>query len=414
MKMTWFNKAAFSLVALSLVATQPVFSQDTASELRNELSQEIDGLYPKATLRKKSRKDLVAQKELDLDQDSKTKSTTIINNNYAPKADEKIEQQPETVVEAAPLSESRVGKVKKSRSDFERSTEDTLVEKLEQDRINAERERAKRAEELFNKKEEVVKEAPVVEVAPAPIVQPVVQPIVVQHVDPVNTSATAVEDVEKTKPKDEKAKFYVSAAGGVGDYATAKNVKGVYAAGVSGGIILDNSIAIELSAMFSSYDVTETRYDFFSNTYFPSDVQMDQQNFTLSGKYLFLDGRVRPLVGALVSYTHRTFENRFANPYGSPYGAGYGYPYANNNNFNQNVSRPSSWSIDGGLLVGADVKISESFFLGADVRYLTNLSYRRDRDPRDVGYYGVFSNGFGTPIEELSYYLFTVNGGFRF
>ncbi|MGE3974521.1 MAG: hypothetical protein AB7F59_08355 [Bdellovibrionales bacterium] len=401
MKKTWVNTSAITLMIFTLVGTQPAFTADSSSELKNELSQEIDGLYPKAALRKKAAKDVVAQQELDLEN---TKSTTIINNNYAPKKDVMVEEQPETLVEAAPLSESRVGKVKKARNDFEKSTEDTLVEKLEQDRIDAEKERAKRAEELFTKKEEL-KVEPVKE-------EPVVQPIIVQPAAPVAT-VVAVDDAEKTKPKEERTRYYISGVGGVGDYTSAKNVKGIYAAGVAFGMVLPENIVIEASAVFSSYDVTETRYDYYSNVYYPSDVQMDQQNFSIAGKYRFLDGRVKPLVGALVSYTHRTFQNKYSNPYASPYGNGYGYPYAAQNS-NQNSTRPDSWAIDGGLLVGADVKVSEAFFMGADVRYIMNLSYRRDKDPRDLNYYGVYSNGYGTPIEELNYYIFTINGGFSF
>jgi hypothetical protein len=124
--------------------------------------------------------------------------------------------------------------------------------------------------------------------------------------------------------------------------------------------------------------------------------RMTDTTISLGGKYAFLHGRVRPTVGALFAYSKRSFENIN------------NYSYVYNGYYQNRQQYPDSWAVDGGLSLGADVKLSERFHIGADFRYFMNLTYDRADNPQ-TRYYGN-----STPIEELSYYIFSLSATLRF
>lgn len=401
------------LLVMSLTLPQVLFAQeDSSAQFKNEINKEIDGIYPKAPKAAKRSKKIVVN---DLGEEERPSSTTIINNNLAPAESDQqnVQQQPPTYVEATPLKESRTDLARKNRMELEKNTEDKLLEKIEQNRVESEKERSRKAEHLFEKQFDEEKEkdqekpAPVV-VAPAPV--PVVQPTpapVIANDKPLQVEIVKgqLEEVkEKEKPVEPKSAMYVSALGGFPDYADSNNVKGKYSVGVATGFIFPERIVLEGSYVYSRFDVTEARKDsFYPTYYYQAPVQMNQHNIAVAGKYMFLDSRVRPLAGVLLSYTYRTFEDK-----NNTTGYGYGTTPRQGN-------RPSSSAFDAGLLVGADVKVSDSFSIGTDFRYIFNLSYTRESDPSQYGYYGVYSGeAAGKPVEEFAYYLFTLSGTFRF
>ncbi len=390
-------KSLSLLLVVALVA--PAFAQE---DLKDELNQEISVLYPKTTLKKRVKAQKVASRQ-DLDLEDSNRSVIINNNVSAPNSDSTVREQPSTVVEASPVDVSKAAESRRSREQMEKSTEDKIVQQLEKDRINAEQERSKKAEDIFSREQQQK-----VEVAPvAPVAPIAVQEVAPVYVAPVvqQTSSAQLVEVEKTKDvKEEQSKMYIGALGGMGDYSTAKNVDGKAAAGVIFGMEFPEGFLLEANLIFSQYDVQESQClntlygsPYGCGYYGDTTLRMTQTNLTIAGKYAFLGGRVRPVVGGLLGYTSRNFENKNTYNYN---------PYYNNTNSRQQY--PSSWAIDGGISAGADIKLSEKFHIGADLRYMMNLTYDREENPV-LRYY---SNT--TAIEELSYYMFSVNATFRF
>ncbi len=86
----------------------------------------------------------------------------IILNN------QRLQEQPTTVVEASPLMESNAERMRKQRQGLEVNTEQRIVEKLEEARMEDERARAER---LFGTGCGTAKPAPAPAPAPAPVAE---------------------------------------------------------------------------------------------------------------------------------------------------------------------------------------------------------------------------------------------------
>jgi hypothetical protein len=176
------------------------------------------------------------------------------------------------------------------------------------------------------------------------------------------------------------------------------------AGGILLGVEFPENFILEGSVIFSQYDINNvpacSQTDYAGNcigVIIPINQRMTQTNVGLGAKYAFLKGRVRPMVGGLLSYTKRSFENRNTTSYTN----GYNYTGARQ-------SYPDSWGIDGGVSLGVDVSLSPKFAIGADFKYLTNLTYDREDNPQTRSY------GNSQPVEELSYYIFSAAATFRF
>jgi len=375
------------------------FAAWAQEDLRNELNNEISVLYPETTLKKKAHNKKMASRQ-DLSLEDETRSVIINNNVSAPNSD-RVTEQPSTVVEASPVEVSKGAESRKLREQMERGTEDVIVQQLEKDRIDAEKERVKKAQDIFNK------EQPKQEVA-APVAPVYVPPVAVQEVAPT-VSVAPTQTVESVIPatqtaEDERMSYYVGGLAGFGDYSTANNVDGKFGLGAVMGLEFSSKFIIETGFIWSQYDINNVfscyQFDYWGNcmsgSFVPMTQRMDQYNINLAGKYAFLRGRVRPVVGAILSYTYRTFKNKY-NPTNFNY-------YSNT----QQNNPPDTRALDGGVSVGADIRLSDSFHIGADLKYMMNLTYDRDDNPRTRNYNNT------QPIEELSYYFFTVQGTFRF
>lgn len=291
---------------------------------------------------------------------------------------------PVTVVEESPLRESKADAIRRQRMDIETQTEQKIVEKLETERIRAERERA---EKLSQALDGGVSEAPYRDKTPEVNHQ---APPQIVYVKEPTTVVVADSKPEVVKPSTNR--FSVSALGGIGDYPSLRNVKGIYAAGVVLGLEFQDPFIVEGGIMYSSFDVQPVdQFNPYVNTgYYPVIKAMDQTNYFGGLKYLLLEGQVRPTVGALVSYTRRVYKDKQ-----------YYYP----------GPEITSNAFDGGISTGLDVVLSKNFSASLDMRYLFNLSYRIDGAPQS----SIINPGqFNRPVEEFSYYHVTVGARFTF
>lgn len=318
-----------------------------------------------------------------------------------------VQAQPTTYVEASPLATSRADELRKARQGAEIQTEQKIVEKLEESRLNDERRRANR---LFGDRWDNMNEQP------APPVQPAPQPQVVQVV-PVQAEAEAkvveeddsdekleaakaeilseirsqrtLQDEVKEEIK-ESPKYYIGGALGVAEYNDVSNMQGNGAAGFSVGTLMPNGVVVEGSFMYSNYYIDE----FWKINYFK---ELDQYNFNMAVKYSPLQGMFRPLVGATAGYTYRSYTDRTQDTY-----------------FNNvpNDEEVSTNAVDIGLLVGVDLAVSDNFIVGTEYRYSRNIVNRSESD--FINRADLRRPEYTTPIEELDYYMLTVNGKFTF
>ncbi|WP_413578313.1 hypothetical protein ACLVWU_07205 [Bdellovibrio sp. HCB290] len=398
------KKYIYILAALSMA---PVFA--LAQSLEGDVDAELDAMYSKQTTPQVVSTQTVlpaaAQGEV---QTVKPQPIYIINSPaqaaQATAATQQVQKQPTTVIEASPLAESRAEAIRKSRQDAEVQTEQKIVEKLEQSRMEDEK---RRADVLFgdkfnnlNQAQQVPVQQPVAPVVVAPVAAPA--PIIVEK-QVSDDSATReivrqemAASLEKNKPEEPVRSKYVSGLIGMGDYPDVSNVKGNYALGVAFGSKVDGFI-IEGSFLYSNYSVNNNWYGNVYNN--QNGVDVNQYTGALAAKIQFFDGIVKPVIGGIAAYSYRTYEAKNS----------YGYMYSYNNNSNSDVN---SHAVDLGALVGADLEFSPKYAIGLDFRYMWNLSNR-------INYGSNYNSGWNeymnsNPIEKLQYYVMTVSGRMNF
>ncbi len=316
-----------------------------------------------------------------------TVTTEVNTSTAAPQA----VQQPATVVEAAPLTESKAEQLRKARQGAEISTEQKIVEKLEESRLKDEQNRSERlfgnkldasAQQQLNEamnapaqKVEVPAEKPVqptqVTIEKVEIVQPAPAPLAapeIKSVQEVKEEAPAPKAAASLSAKSEELeaeeapetqKFYVNAGLGAVNY-DASNVKGNFGGGVGVGLIVNDRTSLELGFLYSNH---------YIDTFWESPLyrEMDQYDISLTGKYNFLTGRIRPYAGAGASYIIRNYQQK--------------YLTTNINGQVVSVAGPSedqTDSINLLLTAGADFQVSENISIGAGVDYSTNVMGRSE------------------------------------
>ena len=389
-----------SKMLVGLLAILPVIAM-AASNFDEEVNAELDKMY--------------AQNKTKTAQ---TPGTAVqVNVNQAPEQNQNVVQaqaqpqkQPTTIIEASPLTESRADRIRKARQETEIQTEQKIVEKLEMSRIEDERRRGEvlfgdRFSQLANQQQQQA--APVVVATPTPAPTPVsvvVAPLPVQEVAPAKREESMDKDSVRAeisaaladlKEKDEKPKDKMYFAGllGVGDYPDAKNLKGDYAAGFAIGKTFANQMQVEGAFTYSSYKVEQVcSYflpcgGFVGGMYYPTITKMDQYQGSLTAKYQILSGMLRPVVGAALAYTYRSFTDT---------------------QFARYNSDATSTALDLGFVTGADIMLSESFSLGLEYRYFTNVTNQSSSqfqqsflNPQNPG---------AKPVERLNYYTLGIVG----
>lgn len=335
----------------------------------------------------------------------------------APIAAPVVQKQETTVIEATPLKESKAEMLRKSRQDAEISTEQNIVVKLEESRLEDEK---RRSEVLFGDKfnalsqakteqKQDLEQAALINNSPnstviqqqgavattTPVIAPAVVSAPVVDTTPVVVAPVKVESKEEIRSEvraqlsdmqEEKTetRSYFSGLAGMGDYGV-RNVRGNYSLGFSFGQKFNDRLLAEGSFIYSNFDVEQRDggvvCDFYTCTAYPRITRMDQYAGSALVKYQLLGGTIRPVVGGVMSYVYRTFSDS---------------QFGNSSNYAQ------SHALDLGLMGGVDVELSKKFSIGLDARYMFNLTNRTNTS----GFQQSFSQsvyGSDTPIERISY-----------
>lgn len=334
-------------------------------------------------------------------------ATTATNTNQSGQQGQAVQQQPTTYVQAQPVSESRAEAMRKAREHAEVQTEQKIVEKLEQSRLDDEHNRADR---LFGNRFESPEQKPApapapVVVAPAPVAvapAPVKEDksdkatnVTIEKVE-INTPAVAEtrSDLKKDKAEadDSEGKVYIGASLGTSEY-DANNVKNDYAYGFTLGEKLDSHWSIEALVNIAKYKVdTYWQYPLFRD--------LNQYDFGVATKYTLLPGKVQPYIGGSASYIYRKYDTRVYQN-----GCGWGCQQQ----FDPGTTDETTYAVDLGLMAGLDVAVTPNILIGADFRYSVNVFRKTDNT--------IFDESWASnvkPLEELDHYNFMVNAKYLF
>ncbi|MFN7730053.1 MAG: hypothetical protein ACK5P7_12920 [Bdellovibrio sp.] len=336
-----------------------------------------------------------------------TQPTTVIDQPIAVSAPI-VQKQETTVISATPLKESKAEQIRKSRQDAEISTEQNIVVKLEESRLEDEK---RRSEVLFGDKfqtlqgqnalinnspnssviqqqETIVAPAVATPVIATPVIvteAPVVVSAPVKHEDRDDVRGEVRASIQEMKEeKKSETRSYFSGLAGLGDYPDVKNVRGNYSLGFSFGQKFNDRLLAEGSFLYSNFDVEQREGVVICNpgcVAYPRITRMDQYAGSAQMKYQLLGGMIRPVIGGALAYVYRTFSDS---------------QFGNSSNYAQ------SHALDLGLVTGVDVEFSEKFTIGLDARYMWNMTNRSQTS----GFQQSFSQsvyGSDTPIEQLSY-----------
>ncbi|MCC6278553.1 MAG: outer membrane beta-barrel protein [Oligoflexia bacterium] len=289
--------------------------------------------------------------------------------------------QPTTQVEAQSVRESRLDAIRKQREEIERQTEEKLQQRIEDDRVQAEKERQERLLAPLG-----------IQVAPSNAVSGSAPQTVIVQEKPavVTTVVTTAPSATSEQNSEGGGKFRMGGALGIGSYPTVSNVTPVYSVGFTADYYFPERFAVEGAFSYSSFDITTAVPCYYCPN--PNLVTtMTQMNFTGGVTYLILKNKLTPVVGGHVGYTRRSYTGRIS--YGSP------TPYGSSGE-----TTSGSNAFDAGLSAGAALVLSERFTIGATIKWFFNLSYRTD-DPLTYAY----GPPVGSAIESLNYYLATVD-----
>lgn len=284
-----------------------------------------------------------------------------------------VQKQPVTVIEASPLANSNAEAIRKNRQEEELRTESRIVEKLEQSRMEDEK---RRADALFgdkfnslNNKPAVSEVAPVV--APSSQIQP--QPIIIQQAESIKEKDSLSRDDIRNEVRaaldEDKAvitevstnlleKKYFSATAGIGQYPDSQLIRSNYSLGFGLGASSDY-FAVEGGFIYSNYNMDAFYQSRYSAMTFYGPFVMNQYQLYLSAKYQILAGVIRPTVGGVMAYSYRTYVADF-------------YNYSER--LNQGDKFGDSNALDLGLSAGLDIVITQNFSVGADLKYMFNMT----------------------------------------
>lgn len=370
--MNYLKLQLFAMLAMASVSHAQVGSES----LNAEVDAEIDRMYSAPTIQSTA-------------QSQPQQVQTVIVTRQAP-----VQKQPVTMVEASPLNSSNAESIRKNRQDEEMRTETRIVEKLEISRMEDEK---RRAQVLFGDKFDALNNkdqaATPAEAPAAPVVAPSsnvqAQPIIIQSQETLSRDDVAQEvraalDEDKASAHDESStslfeKKYFSAQAGVPQYAEAQAIRGNYSAGIGIGTQNDY-LQVEGGFIYSNYNLDAFYYNQFNQISFAPFI-MNQYQTYLSAKFQIMSGAIRPNLGGLVSYSYRTYVTDAFTSFG-PAGTKTG----------------NSGAIDLGITAGVDIALNQRFALGADLKYMFNMSANIN---------GNTVAGASSP-EKLNYYLLGV------
>ncbi len=298
----------------------------------------------------------------------------------------KVFQSAPTTVEASPLAPSRADQLRKARQDVEVQTEQAIVEQLEASRLELEKKRADQLLKKISSADEVAPQS--VQVVPAQTVQaapaPAVDPAQKAEINQLKQEVQALK-TEQERPKDDN---YLSFGIGMPNYRNVYNLKSDATFGLGFGFKSPNNVVFEGSLYYSLLRIERPTTSPFGGL--PEIDNVDQYNGAAAVKYAFFSGKVRPLVGALASYTYRE------------YSCGQFWVCS---------GRTRTHALDAGVLVGGEVQVSDTFSIGVEYQQLRNLSYRDDAPIQTSMFFNMYQLG---RLEDKDYSLFTVRGRVSF
>ncbi len=321
-----------------------------------------------------------------------------------------VQKQATTYVQDTPLKESRAEQIRKTRQDAEVETENRIVEKLEQSRMEDEK---KRANVLFgdkfnqlNNSQSQTENSNTQANSAAAVQHPVV---VVQQPVPVkdDTRDLIREELRAAKLSEEEFKpepvqsKYMAVLVGMADFPDAKNVQGNASLGVAFGTRYDDTLIVEGTFNYSSFQVEQLN-DYIvqptywattsANNYYDSRlVDVNQYSGALAAKVQMFSGLVKPVVGGVMQYSYRTYA--WAEDY-----------------LNVSDETANSYALDVGLLGGVDLEFSPKFTLGFDYRYMFNMANKSSGSSRSNYYAPIV----GTPLDKLQYWTMSLVGRVSF
>jgi hypothetical protein len=378
-------KKTYLVALFAVLLTVQAQAQVETETLAGEVDQQIDQLSGTQTMKPQQTQSVVTQ-------------TVVVPQQ------QQVQKQPTTLIEASPLADSRADSIRRNRQDEEMKTESKIVEKLEQSRMEDEK---RRAQVLFGDKFDTLQNgsqqpqvvAPVAAPAPvqvAPSSQIQAQPIIIEQSDSLSKDdvreeiRAALEEQEEEIVAPVQQKYFAGVAG-IANYPDAKTIQGNYSLGASFGTRYD-LFMVEGTFLFSNYTVAGV--DYYStgvsggSIYYPRTISdqfnMNQYQGIISAKYQLLDGFVRPYLGGLMSYSYRTYESNFTTY--RPLDGSYIY---------KGDTVATSHSIDLGTDVGVDLEFNDRISIGANFKYLFNLSSRINGD----------TAGEGTAVEKQQYFI---------
>ncbi len=362
----------YSIVAAMLanaLLAQATFAQN--QDLNAEVDSEIEQLQ-------------INSPSASSNSQSRSQGSVVTQTIVVPTQQQAVQRQPEVLIEASPLSNSRADSIRRGRQEEELKTESRIVEKLEQSRLEDEK---KRASILFGDKFDNLQNA-----QQAPAYVPVQAPPSYIHPQPIHVEKESVshdeirEEVRMALDDDKhiiepihEQRYFVATAG-IGQYPDVTAIKGNYSLGAGFGNRFDYFL-VEGSFTYSNYTVTGDYNQPGSFNVIYSEFDMNQYQGSMTAKYQMLGGFVRPVLGGLVSYSYREYVaayNTISTRAGDEVG--------------------SSHAVDLGILAGVDLEFNSKMSFGADMKYLFNMSNKLS---------GNLASGKSSP-ESFQYYMASV------
>ncbi len=315
-----------------------------------------------------------------------------------------VQKQPTTVIEASPLTESRADQIRRQRQDTEIQTEQKIVEKLEQSRMEDEK---RRAGVLFGDKfdnlngqpqQAPAAQAPVAPAAPVPV-QVVSEPKQALDRDMIREELHAA--MSDLKPVEEKQanRPYMSIMAGMADYPQARNVQGQYAFGFNLGTRIEDRFMVEAGFMYSNFKLNKQSgyYNPYTGQFTSEVTEVDQYSVSGVAKYSLFSGILRPFFGLAMAYNYRNYTDT---------------------QFLLGSNTANTQSLDWGPTLGAEFEMSKDYSLGVDFKYMWNLSSRSNSQYdsyRNQNYYpNYLPVANETPLEKISHYILSIYGRMSF
>lgn len=312
-----------------------------------------------------------------------------------------VQKQPTTVIEASPLTESRVERIRKARQESELQTEQKIVEKLEISRMEDEK---RRSDVLFGDKLNNMNSGAVQ--SPAPMNANAPAEVVVKSAalnmpeEKLDRDAVHEEMVaalaEQKNHEGPTRKTYISVLGGMGIYNN-QNIRSNGAGGIGLGQKINDSLFAEVGFVYSDYNVT-LPYSTVSNSYYgyptynPVVQEMKQYSGVGEVKYALFSGALRPVLGVAAAYSYRNYSTQYIGL--SSFGS-------------------TSNAFDLGPLAGVDFDLMENFSIGFEGRYMWNI-YNQVQSNNGYNNTSVVYTGNGVSPESLGYFMVGLTGRVSF